>query len=109
MNPATEHQKNTVEMGIMKLINVNRERGIDVRIVVIALLCVILLNLLAQEAFPRQRALTTKEKTLLRKAQTVYVQTVALTEKGLTKPDAIREVVARRFQEIGFSTAKTSH
>ena len=73
-----------------------------------SLVCLIVICVLAEEVFPRQRTLSLDEKAQLKEAQTIYVETIALTEKGLVKPDGIREVVDRRLEEMGYSVTHSS-
>ena len=60
-------------------------------------------SLTTDEAAARQRALTPEEKSHLKKAQIVSLQTVALTEKGPVDSEDIQQVVTKRFQAIGYT------
>ena len=75
------------------------------------IICFLLVGLTPDQAFSRQRALTSEEKSHLKKVQNISLQTVALTEKGLADSQEIHRVVAKRFQVIGYRIAdeKTSH
>jgi len=70
---------------------------------VILTVCFLLVSLTANEAAARQRALTPEEKTHLKKAQIVSLETVALTEKGPVGSEDIQHVVTKRFQAIGYT------
>ena len=65
--------------------------------------CFILLSLPPVDGLARQRPLNQQEKTFLKNAQTIFLQTVALTEKGPASSDTIRSVVTQRFQRLGYS------
>ncbi|UCE63944.1 MAG: HEAT repeat domain-containing protein [Nitrospirota bacterium] len=70
------------------------------------IICFLLVSLTTDQAFSRQRALTPAEKTHLKNAQNISLETVALTEKGLVDPQEIQHVVTNRFQEIGYTIIK---
>ena len=65
--------------------------------------CVMLITLTPLEAFSRQRPITLEDKTHLKHARSLYLQTIALSEKGPEDPQRIYQVVANRFQQIGYS------
>lgn len=67
------------------------------------ILCFLLVGMTMDEAFSRQRPLTPEEKTHLKQAQNISLQTVALTEKGLVDSQEIQKVVTNRFQGIGYT------
>ena len=64
--------------------------------------CFLLVGLTMDQAFSRQRALTPEEKTHLKNAQHILLETVALTEKGLVDSQEIHDVVEKRFHTIGY-------
>ena len=69
------------------------------------IICFLVVGLTMDSAFSRQRALTPEEKTHLKHAQNISLQTVALTEKGLVDSQEIHDVVAKRFHTIGYRLA----
>ncbi|MCY4612604.1 MAG: HEAT repeat domain-containing protein [Nitrospira sp.] len=57
----------------------------------------------APQSSARRTYFTPEQKQQLQKAQTVYVNALALTEKGRTDPGQLQRLVSQRLQEIGFS------
>ncbi|RMH07393.1 MAG: HEAT repeat domain-containing protein [Nitrospirae bacterium] len=51
----------------------------------------------------RRTHLTPEQKEKLKNIQTVYVNVIALTESGRRDPGKLRDIVARRLQEIGYT------
>lgn len=49
------------------------------------------------------------QKALLGKIHTVFVESIILTDKGAGNPDAIREVVMRRMNELGYAASADSN
>jgi hypothetical protein len=70
------------------------------------IICFLLVSLTLDQAFSRQRALSPEEKTHLKQAQEISLQTVALTEKGLVDSQEIRHVVSKRLQIFGYTIIK---
>ncbi|MGB0911094.1 MAG: HEAT repeat domain-containing protein [Nitrospirales bacterium] len=68
-------------------------------------LCLVLCLVLSiQNGYPRDRTLSTEEKTQLTHVDTVRIQAIALTEKGTASTQEILQVVSQRLQELGFTT-----
>lgn len=61
-----------------------------------------LLCILPTHALALDIPLSPEDKTALRQAQTISLETIALTEKGPTDPGTIREAVANRLQKLGY-------
>lgn len=74
--------------------------------VAILIVCVLLNSLSVDDAFARPRALTAEEKTQLKNAQSISLETVAITEKGRVDFEDIQNVVTKRFQEVGYTISK---
>ncbi len=58
---------------------------------------------LVPQSSARRTYLTPEQKQQLQKAQTVFVNALALTEKGRTDPTYFQTLVSQRLQEVGFS------
>ena len=58
---------------------------------------------LVPQSSARRTYLTPEQKQQLQKAQTVFVNALALTEKGRTDPEQLQRLVSQRLQEVGFS------
>ena len=58
---------------------------------------------LVPQSSARRTHLTPEQKHQLQKAQTVFVNALALTEKGRTDPERLQALVSQRLQEVGFS------
>lgn len=57
----------------------------------------------AQQGSARRTHLTLEQKQQLQKAQTVFVNALALTEKGRTNSEPLQALVSQRLTEVGFS------
>ncbi len=57
---------------------------------------------LVSESVARRTHLTPEQKQHLRQARTIFVNALALTEKGRTDPSRIQALVSQRLQEVGF-------
>ena len=71
--------------------------------VFIILISFLLVSLAMDQSFARQRALTPEEKSQLKQAKNIALQTVALTERGLADSKEIRTVVTKRLQAMGYT------
>ena len=58
---------------------------------------------LVPQSSARRTYFTTEQKQQLQKAQTVFVNALALTEKGRTNSKRLQALVSQRLQEVGFS------
>lgn len=61
----------------------------------------------ATSAFAGRGQLSEEQKVQLKTAQTLYVQAIALTERGATSPEAIRTVVEKRLHALDYSTVSS--
>ncbi len=58
---------------------------------------------LVPQSVARRTHITPEQKQQLQKAQRVFVNALALTEKGRTDPKHLQTLVSQRLQEVGFS------
>ena len=68
---------------------------------VISACLLIILTSMPSEA--RRTHLTAEQKATLEKVQTIYINVLALTEKGPKDPTHLLRIVKKRFEEIGYS------
>ncbi len=61
--------------------------------------------ILVPQSSARRTHVTPEQKEQLRKAQTIFVNALALTEKGQTDSEQLQTLVSQRLAEVGFSVA----
>ncbi len=75
----------------------------NARLFILTLSAIIILSAaLLPDSEARRTHATPEQKQRLRQAQKVFVDALALTEKGRTDPARLRELVSRRLREVGF-------
>lgn len=72
-----------------------------------SLLVMALVAVSATPALASRGQLPAELKEQVKAAQTVYVQAIALTEKGTVSPKAIRTIVERRLHALGYTTVSS--
>lgn len=58
-------------------------------------------------AFASRSQLSEEQKAQLKTAQTIFVQAIALTERGATSPESIRNVVEKRLLALDYATVSS--
>lgn len=79
---------------------------------VVVIICALfsLSLILISQSSARRTHVTPEQKEQLRKAQTIFVNALALTEKGRTNSEQLQTLVSQRLTEVGFSsTADRKH
>ncbi len=66
-------------------------------------ICAIFIVVLVPQGSARRTHFTPEQKEQLQQAQTVFVNALALTEKGRTDPTRLQTLVSQRLKEVGLS------
>ena len=101
-----EYSKNHRQVATLSCMSNHAKGGFFMKslLVVLAICSIFSLSIvLVPQSSARRTYLTPEQKQQLQRAQTVFVNALALTEKGRTNPEHLQALVSQRLTEVGFS------